>query len=54
MFYFQDHISSNHSGKREVSGRAAAGGGKKDSGKSTKKAGMSTLPSVYHFIICIA
>ncbi|XP_022719011.1 protein ILITYHIA isoform X2 [Durio zibethinus] len=34
----QDHISSNHSGKREVSSRAAGGGGKKDSGKSTKKA----------------
>ncbi|XWS58445.1 hypothetical protein CRYUN_Cryun08bG0034400 [Craigia yunnanensis] len=34
----EDHINSNHSGKREVSGRAATGGGKKDSGKSTKKA----------------
>ncbi|XWS64788.1 hypothetical protein CRYUN_Cryun05aG0033900 [Craigia yunnanensis] len=34
----EDHINSNHSGKREVSSRAAASGGKKDGGKSTKKA----------------
>lgn len=54
MFYSQDHINSNHSGKREVSSRAAATGGKRDSGKPIKKAGMSTLPSVYHFLITIA
>ncbi|XP_021281649.1 protein ILITYHIA isoform X2 [Herrania umbratica] len=34
----QDHIYSNHSGRREASSRAAAGGGKKDIGKSMKKA----------------
>ncbi|XVE90051.1 hypothetical protein DITRI_Ditri20bG0045600 [Diplodiscus trichospermus] len=34
----QDHINSNHSARREVSSRAASGGGKKDSGKPTKKA----------------
>ncbi|KAK8589608.1 hypothetical protein V6N13_088443 [Hibiscus sabdariffa] len=34
----EDSINSNHYGKREVSSRAAAGGGKKDGGKSTKKA----------------
>lgn len=34
----EDHINSNHSGKREVSSRAAATGGKRDSGKPIKKA----------------
>ncbi|PPR92002.1 hypothetical protein GOBAR_AA28683 [Gossypium barbadense] len=34
-----DHINSNHHGKRELSSRAAGGGGRKDTGKSTKKAG---------------
>lgn len=54
MLYSQDRINSNHSGKRETSSRAAGGGGKKDIGKSMKKAGMSTLQSVYCFIIPIA
>ncbi|KDP23748.1 hypothetical protein JCGZ_23581 [Jatropha curcas] len=34
-----DHISSNHSVKREPAGREAAGPGKKDTGKLVKKAG---------------
>ncbi|KAH1083318.1 hypothetical protein J1N35_023079 [Gossypium stocksii] len=34
----EDHIISNHHGKRELSSRAAGGGGRKDTGKSTKKA----------------
>ena len=36
----QDHVSSNHFAKREPTGREAAGMGKKDTGKLTKKPGM--------------
>ncbi|XVF57046.1 hypothetical protein PTKIN_Ptkin06aG0171600 [Pterospermum kingtungense] len=34
----EDQVNSNHSGKREVSSRAAATSGKRDGGKSIKKA----------------
>ena len=43
MYLFQDLIGSNHSVKREPASREVAGGGKKDTGKSTKKAGMLPL-----------
>jgi hypothetical protein len=36
----QDDVNSNQFVKREPTGREAAGMGKKDIGKSTKKAGM--------------
>jgi hypothetical protein len=45
----QDHISSNHSAKREPASREAAGVGKKDIGKSSKKAGMLLLHLVFWF-----
>lgn len=35
----KDHAQSNHSTKRDQPSREAAGAGKKDTGKTTKKAG---------------
>ena len=43
MYLFQDLTGSNHSVKREPASREVAGVGKKDTGKSTKKAGMLLL-----------
>lgn len=46
MYFLQDNISSNHSVRREPASREAASG-KKDFGKSTKKAGMLFLHSIF-------
>ncbi|KAH9784170.1 protein ILITYHIA [Citrus sinensis] len=45
-----DHVGSNHSAKRESANREVSGAGKKDIGKSTKKAGtLSFYLLLYYF-----
>lgn len=40
LCHFQDHVTSNHTAKREPARRDVTVMGKKDGGKSTKKSGM--------------
>lgn len=51
---FQDQVNSNHSTKRESASREAAGVGKKDTGKSTKKTGVLLNPfSLYSLLSAV-
>lgn len=40
---YQEHVNSNHSARRDLSRREAAGSGKRDTGKIAKKSGMTIL-----------
>jgi hypothetical protein len=46
----QDHAQSNHSMKRDQPSREAAGTGKKDTGKATKKAGKCSTSIGLKFV----
>lgn len=49
---FQDHVGSNHSAKRESANREVSGAGKKDIGKSTKKAGTLSFYLLLYYFCC--
>ncbi|GAY56659.1 hypothetical protein CUMW_173570 [Citrus unshiu] len=47
-----DHVGSNHSAKRESANREVSGAGKKDIGKSTKKAGTLSFYLLLYYFCC--